>query len=174
MPKTGVASMARNSALKIELLLGCFHLKTYTALHSCCKESLVGCQLAWWLIAVRVAVKSFLHYASRVGHSSTTSATDFSMADIAVPFYSFFSFPHKVIRGVTKLTVKRWIHDAICYTINSLTQPKQQYSLIPNRLTQHLKLSVSFYLQGFFRPTFLRPSSRLFLRRVRFCRPCNI
>jgi hypothetical protein len=45
-------------------------------------------------IAVMIAVEPFLHYASGVGHGSTTSTPDFGMADIAVPSYFFFTFRH--------------------------------------------------------------------------------
>jgi hypothetical protein len=45
-------------------------------------------------IAVMIAVEPFLHYASGVGHGSTTSTPDFDMVDIAVPSYFFFTFRH--------------------------------------------------------------------------------
>lgn len=88
------------------LLLGCFYPETYAALHSRCKESLVERRLAWWLIAVMLAVEPFLHYASGVGHGSATSTPNFGMADVVMPPYFLFAFRHNRAMRITVTNVQ--------------------------------------------------------------------
>jgi hypothetical protein len=44
-----------------------------------------------------IAVKPFLHYASRVGYGSATSTSNLSMAGVVVSSYFFFSFLYNYI-----------------------------------------------------------------------------
>lgn len=74
------------------LFLGRFYAETYAALHSRREESLVERRLAWWLIAVMLTVEPFSHYTPGVGHGSTTSTSNFGMANIVVSCYLLFAF----------------------------------------------------------------------------------
>jgi len=88
------------------LFFGRSHTETYAAFHSRCEKSLVECRLAWWLIAVMIAVEAFLHYTSGVGYGSATSTSNFGMADVIVSSYFLFAFRHDGAMRATETNVQ--------------------------------------------------------------------